>query len=63
MRLLASSTFVWNEQVRGPGIVLSPVLEPTPENPKGVYGQLKGSGTCIPGDLLGELEDGTLHRG
>lgn len=37
-------------------VVVSPVLEPTDDNPSGIYGQIRGGGTCIPGDwvLVGE---------
>jgi hypothetical protein len=46
-----------------PGVVVSPVLEPTPDNPSGVYGQIAvaeiigktvktDSLTCIPGDYI-----------
>lgn len=38
-----------------PGVIVSPVLEPTPENPTGVYGQIKtleGTMTCIVGDWV-----------
>jgi hypothetical protein len=38
-----------------PGVVMSPVLEPTPDNPTGVYGQirtLEGTMTCIVGDWI-----------
>lgn len=37
------------------GVVISPVLEPTPNNPTGVYGQiqtLEGIMTCIVGDWI-----------
>lgn len=37
------------------GVVISPVLEPTDANPRGVYGQiqtLEGVMTCIPGDWI-----------
>ena len=37
------------------GVVMSPVLEPSPENPTGVYGQIKtleGVLTCVPGDWV-----------
>jgi hypothetical protein len=34
------------------GVVVSPVLEPTPDNPTGVYGQLGGGQTCIVGDYV-----------
>lgn len=38
-----------------PGVVISPVLEPTEYNPRGVYGQirtLEGVMTCVPGDWI-----------
>lgn len=38
-----------------PGVVMSPVLESTPENLRGVYGQihtLEGVMTCVPGDWV-----------
>ena len=38
-----------------PGVVVSPVLEPTWENPTGIYGQiatLEGTMTCVVGDWI-----------
>lgn len=38
-----------------PGVVISPVIEPTEANPTGVYGQirtLEGVMTCIVGDWI-----------
>lgn len=37
------------------GVIISPVLEPTHDNPGGVYGQIKtakGWDTCVPGDWI-----------
>jgi hypothetical protein len=45
----------WFPGKRVDGVVESPVLEPTPENPSGAYGQirtLEGVMTCIPGDWI-----------
>ena len=63
-----SRVYQWypNSGTRYEKIVTSPVLEPTPDNPKGVYGQFRINGldepdrwgTCIPGDWIGEDEGG-----
>lgn len=47
-----------------PGVVVSPVLEPTPDNPTGVYGQIKtleGTMTCIVGDWIIRGVKGELY--
>jgi len=51
--------FPGTDPSKGHGIIVSPVLEPTPDNPSGVYGQFTG-GTCVPGDWMAVLEDGAL---
>lgn len=46
------------------GVIISPVLEPTPTNPSGVYGQittLEGVMTCIPGDWIIRGVKGELY--
>lgn len=45
----------WFPHKRVEGVVVSPVLEPTPDNPEGCYGQvttLEGIMCCIPGDWI-----------
>jgi hypothetical protein len=45
----------WFPHVNVDGVVVSPVLEPTPDNPGGCYGQVEtedGTKTCIPGDWI-----------
>ena len=45
----------WFPGKRIEGVITSPVLEPTPDNPSGAYGQIKtleGATTCIPGDWI-----------
>jgi hypothetical protein len=47
-----------------PGVVHSPVLEPTPDNPTGMYGQLYPlgtGGTCIVGDWVVHHQNGAIE--
>jgi len=62
------SIYLFDGHSEIPGVVISPVLEPTPDNPSGVYGQIAvvelneltkngemirtHSLTCIPGDYI-----------
>ena len=41
----------WFPHIKINGVITSPVLEPTEDNPSGVYGQFDCD-TCIPGDWI-----------